>query len=84
MQENTRVILENLQQDQFPRWPQVSETTQAIARRNLLLSHTSAMLKQLQEQLNEFDAFVNRHFQGPWEAAGMSDDGRHWLDTVAL
>jgi len=61
----------------------VSEITQSIARRNLLLSHTSAMLKQLQEQLNEFDAFVSRHFQGPWEAAGMSDDGRHWLDTVA-
>lgn len=56
---------------------------QNIARRNSLLTHTSAALRQLQHQLDAVDAFVTHHFQGPWESVGLKDAGRHWLDTVA-
>jgi hypothetical protein len=56
---------------------------QNIARRNSLLTHTSAALRQLQRQLDAVDAFVRHHFTGPWEDAGLKDTGRHWLDTVA-
>lgn len=56
---------------------------QNAARRNALLSHVSAALRQLQHQLDAVDAFVGHHFKGPWEAAGMKDAHRHWLDTVA-
>lgn len=56
---------------------------QNIARRNSLLTHTSAALRQLQHQLDAVDAFVRHHFTGPWEGVGLKDAGRHWLDTVA-
>lgn len=56
---------------------------QNVARRNALLAHVSAALRQLQHQLDALDAFVAHHFAGPWEAAGMKDGHRHWLDTVA-
>lgn len=56
---------------------------QNIARRNSLLAHVGAALRQLQHQLDAVDAFVYHHFQGPWEEAGLRDAHRHWLDTVA-
>lgn len=56
---------------------------QNIARRNSLLTHTSAALRQLQHQLDAMDEFVKHYFQGPWENVGLKDAGRHWLDTVA-
>lgn len=56
---------------------------QNAARRNVLLAHVGAALCQLQHQLDALDAFVSHHFKGPWEAAGMKDSNRHWLDTVA-
>ncbi|KAF8055392.1 hypothetical protein HT031_006759 [Scenedesmus sp. PABB004] len=61
----------------------VSEIMQNAARRNELLAHVSAALRQLQHQLDAVDAFIAHHFAGPWEAAGMRDAHRHWLDTVA-
>eukprot|EP00775_Hariotina_reticulata_P008516 gene8516-8698_t len=61
----------------------VSEIMQNAARRNALLSHVSAALRQLQHQLDAVDAFVGHHFKGPWETAGLKDAHRHWLDTVA-
>jgi hypothetical protein len=36
---------------------------QNLARRNSLLTHTSAALRQLQKQLDAVDAFVKHHFQ---------------------
>jgi hypothetical protein len=42
-----------------------------------------AALRQLQQQLDAVDAFVQHNFQGPWEDAGLKDASRHWLDTVA-
>lgn len=61
----------------------VSESMHNAARRNLLLAHVSAALKHLQHELDRIDGFVAGHFAGPWEAAGMMDSNRHWLDTVA-
>lgn len=56
---------------------------QNAARRNVLLAHVGAALRQLQQQLDALDAFVAHHFKGPWAGAGLGDSGRHWLDTVA-
>lgn len=61
----------------------VSEIMQNAARRNVLLAHVGAALRQLQQQLDALDAFVAHHFKGPWAGAGLGDSGRHWLDTVA-
>eukprot|EP00878_Enallax_costatus_P009803 GHUV01010236.1.p1 GENE.GHUV01010236.1~~GHUV01010236.1.p1 ORF type:complete len:735 (+),score=167.23 GHUV01010236.1:318-2522(+) len=61
----------------------VSEIMQNAARRNQLLAHVGAALRQLQHQLDAVDAFVDHHFRGPWEPAGLKDAKRHWLDTVA-
>lgn len=65
----------------------VSGLMQGAARRNLLLSHVSAALRASQEKLDEVDDFVEAHFQGPWDAAGMGATGaegrKHFLDTVA-
>lgn len=57
--------------------------TQNAARRNQLLAHVSAALRQLQHQLDTVDAFVSHHFQGPWDSVGLKDAHRHWLDSVA-
>jgi hypothetical protein len=56
---------------------------QNAARRNVLLAHVGAALRQLQQQLDALDAFVAHHFKGPWASAGLQDNNRHWLDTVA-
>jgi hypothetical protein len=56
---------------------------QNAARRNVLLAHVGAALRQLQQQLDALDAFVAHHFKGPWAKAGLNDNNRHWLDTVA-
>lgn len=59
------------------------DNLQNAARRNQLLAHVGAALRQLQHQLDALDAFVEHHFSGPWEAVGLKDAKRHWLDTVA-
>jgi hypothetical protein len=51
----------------------------SIARRNLLLSHTSAALKEVQEALDDLEGWASTRFGGPWEASGMREDRRHWL-----
>lgn len=65
----------------------VSEIATNAARRNLLLGHVAAALREGQGRLDEFDAFVEDHLQGPWAAAGIGadrvDGRRHFLDTVA-
>jgi hypothetical protein len=64
----------------------VSDIVQNAARRNLLLSHVAAALRASQHKLDDLDAFVARHFEGPWAAAGVgmtaSEGRRHFLDTV--
>ncbi|KAI8469957.1 MAG: hypothetical protein J3K34DRAFT_521754 [Monoraphidium minutum] len=64
----------------------VSEMIQNVARRNLLLTHVSAALRAAQHRLDDLDAFVADHFEGPWAAAGVgggrAEGRRHFLDTV--
>jgi hypothetical protein len=43
--------------------PSLLPLLQNLARRNSLLTHTSAALRQLQKQLDAVDAFVKHHFQ---------------------
>jgi hypothetical protein len=58
----------------------------AAARRNALLAHAVAALRASQHKLDELDAFVAAHFEGPWVAAGIGagkqKGRRHFVDTV--
>jgi hypothetical protein len=64
----------------------ISQITQNVARRNLLLAHTAAALREVQRRLDAVDEFVADHFEGPWAAAGVTNGKipgrRHFLDTV--
>ena len=64
----------------------VSDALQNAARRNLLIAHAAAALREGQRRLDAFDAFVATHFEGPWAAAGVGADRhdarRHFLGAV--
>lgn len=70
----------------YSNYSEVPETVANAARRNLLIAHAAAALREGQKRLDALDAFVSENFEGPWAAAGIDDDKhearKHFLGAV--